>query len=395
MNKNVKVSVLIPSFNSQDYIEQCVTSVINQTLEDIEIICIDADSEDNTLAILEELSDSDERIRIIKSDKRSYGHQMNLGFSAAAGKYISIVESDDFIDKEMLENLFNLAEKYDSDITKATFYHYYDDDPEPIMKINNAKRLLEDVESTFVIEEHPDFLGGHPSIWSGIYKTSFIRNNNILFLEEPGAAWVDNPFFHETALLAERILYRHVPYYFYRETNMNSSSNNLPDITIPIKRMIECLEVIEKCNCQDVEVIKVIYKRAFGYLSGVFRRDSTGQYTDLLLPYIQEMLLMMDEDIVLQLNRKMQTDYYKYSSPLHMLDKSNSQITISRDDLNLMIKENDYLYSVIEKDAIENSKLKKKNRKLRKKLKVIKNSKSYKLGSFFAKPIRKLKRLFK
>ena len=60
-----------------------------------------------------------------------------------------------------------------------------------------------------------------------------------------------------------------------------------------------------------------------------------------------------------------------------------------------MIKENDYLYSVIEKDAIENSKLKKKNRKLRKKLKVIKNSKSYKLGSFFAKPIRKLKRLFK
>ena len=74
---NPIVSVLIPSLNNEDYIAECINSVINQTLDNIEIICIDAGSTDNTLEIIKSFAKMDSRIKIIKSDKRSYGYQMN------------------------------------------------------------------------------------------------------------------------------------------------------------------------------------------------------------------------------------------------------------------------------------------------------------------------------
>ena len=101
------ISVLIPSLNSQDYIKQCVESVIGQTLEDIEILCIDAGSDDKTLEILNQLAAEDSRITIFNSDKRSYGYQMNIGLDNSNGEYIAIVESDDFIEKNMLADLYD------------------------------------------------------------------------------------------------------------------------------------------------------------------------------------------------------------------------------------------------------------------------------------------------
>ncbi|ELZ6270419.1 glycosyltransferase family 2 protein, partial [Campylobacter coli] len=97
MTNNPKVSVVVPSLNSIKYIHECIDSILNQTLKDIEIICVDAGSTDGTLEVLREYEKNDERLKVIVSDKKSYGYQINLGIKEAKGEYLGIVESDDCI----------------------------------------------------------------------------------------------------------------------------------------------------------------------------------------------------------------------------------------------------------------------------------------------------------
>ena len=88
------ISVLMPSLNVGPYIRACIESVVNQTLENIEILCIDAGSTDGTLEVLREYEQADPRVQVIVSDVKSYGYQMNLGLRAARGQYIGIVETE-------------------------------------------------------------------------------------------------------------------------------------------------------------------------------------------------------------------------------------------------------------------------------------------------------------
>lgn len=377
MSNQPLISVLIPCLNSKDYIRQCVESVSGQTLNDLEIICIDAGSNDDTVDILNQLESKDSRIKVLNSDKRSYGYQMNMGFDNASGEYIAIVESDDYVDKDMFQYLYDLAKDYDADIAKTTFYHEFGDN----LVIDDYKKQLKDVENSFKLVDQPRFIHGHPSIWAGIYKSSFLKTNNIRFMEEDGAAWVDNPFFYETAILANNIVYRHLPFYYYRETNQDSSSNSLTDFTIPIKRMMDNLDIVDKYNCSDESVLKYVYLRAFAYIDNIKRRDGYEKYFDEIMPLIREMLLRLDENIVLnQLVKKHIDTYYRLLSPVNVMKERD---TISQNDLNLIKKENEYLYSQIENYKTQLSNSKKENEKLKKELRSIKDSKAYKLGSIF------------
>ena len=121
---NLKVSVIMPSLNVVNYIDECIQSVISQTLTDLEIICVDAGSTDGTFEKLLKYSNEDERIKVVKSDKKSYGYQVNLGFSMAKGEYLAIVETDDYIKKDMYENLYIIAKSNDLDYVKADFARF-------------------------------------------------------------------------------------------------------------------------------------------------------------------------------------------------------------------------------------------------------------------------------
>ena len=214
MTDNIKISVIMPSLNVEDYIEQCISSVIKQTLNEIEIICVDAGSTDNTLNILKKYAEKDSRIRIIHSDKKSYGYQVNLGISKAKGEYISIIETDDFIELDMFQSLYNISNNGKIDIVKGTFYHYNDyNEKYVISNIDNDKINLPTLKK-FTLKQQPLFIDGHPSIWAGIYRRQFLIDNEIKFMEVNGGGWVDNPFFFETAITAKSIIYTHEPYYY-------------------------------------------------------------------------------------------------------------------------------------------------------------------------------------
>ena len=92
---NVKVSVILPSLNVARYIRECMDSVLSQSLQELEIICVDAESVDGTRELLNEYAGKDSRITVLNSNVKSYGKQVNIGLEYASGEYIAILETDD------------------------------------------------------------------------------------------------------------------------------------------------------------------------------------------------------------------------------------------------------------------------------------------------------------
>ena len=312
----------MPSLNVEDYIEECLLSVLNQTLADIEVICVDAGSTDNTLNIIEKLQKEDNRIRIINSDKKSYGHQVNMGLRESKGKYIGIVETDDYIDEKMFEKLYSHSRNDTVDIVKANFYHLNDYDEDNIEM--NKDLTKHDIPSgkVFTLNDEPIFLDGHPSIWAGIYLKEFLDKNNITFLEVSKGGWVDNPFLFETALKAEKIIYIDEALYYYRITNPNSSTNDFDDNTLPMKRIMDIYDVMRENDVRDREIIKVFYLRLFRYIEIILSHNANDinalDYDTC--SHIQNALKLVDEDIVQEdLNRNFKVLYYKFRSPLLLL----------------------------------------------------------------------------
>ena len=112
----MKLSVLVPIYNVEQYLPQCLDSLCAQTLKSLEIICINDGSTDASGAILDEYSKNNPNIIVINKKNSGYGDSMNCGLRKAVGEYIGIVESDDFIDPDAFEKLYSLAKKTDADI---------------------------------------------------------------------------------------------------------------------------------------------------------------------------------------------------------------------------------------------------------------------------------------
>ena len=118
-----KVSVIVPIYNSEKYLEQCLSSIIGQTLKDIEIICVNDGSRDSSGEILERYSKRDSRIKVITRENSGYGKSMNVGIENAEGEYIGIVESDDYIERGMFKALYRVAKRRKADIEKPMIIH--------------------------------------------------------------------------------------------------------------------------------------------------------------------------------------------------------------------------------------------------------------------------------
>ena len=218
-----KVSLVIPCYNVEKYVEQCVRSAMGQTLHDIEIICVNDGSTDSTPDILHALAAEDERIRVIDKPNSGYGNSMNVGFDAARGKYIGILESDDFIDPDMLAVHYDVAERADVEVVKSNFYFYWSIPQErnkhcDLLEIDECNRVLCPYD-----EPHIFFV--KPSIWSAIYRADFIRGHNIRFNETPGASFQDASFNFQVWLNAQRVWFLHEAYLHYRQDNEQSSVN--------------------------------------------------------------------------------------------------------------------------------------------------------------------------
>ena len=223
MNNNTpKVSIVVPSLNSISYIRECIDSILNQTLKEIEILCIDAHSSDGTLEILKDYEKKDKRLRVILSDKKSYGYQMNLGIKEAKGEYLGIVESDDYIKKNMYERLYEVAKKNDCEVVKSDFEIFKHDEKEYVHVARNSCANLYDRKVNFRTN-FEIFIDSDGINQIGIYRLDLFRINQIKLNETPGASYQDNGLWFQIFAFAKTIYFINEAFYMLRRDNPNSS----------------------------------------------------------------------------------------------------------------------------------------------------------------------------
>lgn len=228
-----KVSVIVPIYKVQNYLVQCIDSILNQTLKEIEVLLIDEGDIDECRAIIDMYEfgpKKDPRVRTLHENNGGYGASCNKGFDMAQGEYISIIESDDFIPSNMFEDLYNCAKNLDADVVKVPYFEYYDktkNNPEIIEPCFWQKLMAEVPENKLLnVKDYPIFMGIHPSIWAALYKASYLKEKNIRCIEARGAGYVDNHFRTVTFSLTDKLVWLNKPYNYYRLTNENSSWAN-------------------------------------------------------------------------------------------------------------------------------------------------------------------------
>lgn len=192
-----KVSILIPVYNQENYLEKCMETVRRQTLPDIEIICVNDGSTDRSLAMLKECAAQDARIVLLDGPNGGYGKAMNRALDAAGGEYIGIVEPDDYVPLEMYEDLYKIASENDLDFVKADFYRFQTDPATGDMQLayNHLSPDKEDYGKIFNPSQDPKTLLYVMNTWSGIYRRDFLTKNHIRHNETPGASFQDTGFF--------------------------------------------------------------------------------------------------------------------------------------------------------------------------------------------------------
>lgn len=268
-----KISVVVPVYNVEKYLKECIDSIVNQNLKDIEIICVNDGSTDSSLDILNDYAKKDSRIIVINKSNSGYGHTMNMGLNAATGEYIGIIESDDFADTHMFEDLYKLAKEYDADIVKGDWYNYWSKNKfaRKNNRISSAKAL-----KLTNSKQDKSLLRINPSVWSAIYKKDFLNKYNIRFLETPGASYQDLAFSFKVFALAERVILTDKAYLYYRQDNMNSSVKSKTKVYCVCDEYEEIDKFLEEYPDLKFEFkVQEEINRYNGYVSSVLRIDDS------------------------------------------------------------------------------------------------------------------------
>lgn len=216
----VKVSIIVPFYNDEKYVSDCLESLRDQTMKELQIICVNDGSQDNSRNIVEEFSKYDERIEIVDKENGGLSSARNAGISRAKGKYLMFLDSDDYLDLDSIRYLYTVAESEDTDIVDfdaVSFFETREDEEKNrnyksfyVRKCNNNEvRLGEE----YFIEciQNNDF---KPPAWLHFMKTSFLRDNQITFYD--GILHEDNLFSMQSLLLASRVKYVNKKYYYRR-----------------------------------------------------------------------------------------------------------------------------------------------------------------------------------
>lgn len=216
------VSIVVTVHNSEKYLEECLDSACGQTYQNIEIICVDGGSRDRSPDILKRYRDKDKRIKIINDANTSYGHKLNIGFEAAEGKYVGILESDDKLCLDMVENLYGIASRYGTDVAGGNVSRMFNYKGQ---QVEYGVKTYQDTSyyGRLIEKEKEPIQYAHGAVFASLYKKSFLMEKNIKVNETPGASFQDQGLSFLTDILAERAYYIDLPVYRYRVDNPGSS----------------------------------------------------------------------------------------------------------------------------------------------------------------------------
>ena len=257
-----RISIVIPVYNTEQYLKECLDSLIRQTMRDIELICVNDGSTDGSRAILAEYAEKDERIRLIDQPNSGYGRAMNTGIDQAAGEYIGIVEPDDYVSLTMFEDLYSVAATDDLDLVKADYLRFVSNlkAETRTFKYTHLSDRQEDYRRVFKPRDEKGSFFFVMNTWSGIYRKDFLQKYAIRHNETPGASYQDNGFWFQTFLYAERAMILDIPCYRVRRDNPNSSIRD-PEKVMAMSREYDYIRGILEKDEKLWEEMKEVYWR--------------------------------------------------------------------------------------------------------------------------------------
>lgn len=234
----IKVSVIVPVYNVEEYLRQCLDSIISQTYSEIEVIVVNDKSPDDSQDIIDEYKSNDSRVvSIIHSKNKGLGGARNTGISAALGDFILFVDSDDWIVETTIEDLTNEITKYDSDIVKfgrIDTYPAYEKIWLPTFKKKVNTDGWGDMKDSVIADKF------NPICCTSIYRRDFLINNSIFFPEK--LLFEDFYFTFQTNVLAGKLSYLNKPLYHWRKERVGSITYTINERDVEVCNSLQLVD---------------------------------------------------------------------------------------------------------------------------------------------------------
>ncbi len=291
------ISIIVPIYNVENYLEDCLESIINQTYSNLEIILVDDGSKDNCGKICDIYAEKDKRIKVIHKENGGLSDARNYGIEAATGEYIMFVDSDDLMELTACEKLCNEIESKDADMVIGNYIYVNNDGTPwssevfPKSKYKNFKLSIKDYGDSFYVM--------NSAVWNKIYKLDFINKNNMRFVV--GIPGEDAPFTTLYFIKSKNVYYIDDVVYKYRQREDTSSISN-------------------NCTAKYFEGISVAYKLIYNNFKdnnelGFYRFFYAKSMTYIFYKFIDSNKLTNEERIEVLSNMRW---FYKLSKELNV-----------------------------------------------------------------------------
>lgn len=253
---NILISIIVPVFNVEAYIYKCISSLTSQLIKDIEIICINDCSTDNSLYILEKLAKKDSRIKIINNEKNlGVAKSRNIALEVAKGEYIGFVDGDDYVRQDFFYKLYRKAKENDSDIVKGSC---------KMVMPNGELREHWYNRSPIVAKKKKKFLPAHYShgFWLSIYKRKLFEENELNFPDLTNGE--DVVFLMKALTFAEKFDYvENTFYYYYQRPDSASYMYKAENVEAVAEHFIHQIEFLNSLNLEKKYYVDYIRERIF------------------------------------------------------------------------------------------------------------------------------------
>jgi CDP-glycerol glycerophosphotransferase len=409
-SENPLVSVIMPVYNTEEYLRECLDSLCNQTLEDIEIICIDDASTDGSLDILNHYAEKDARIKVLRNlTNNGQSISRNKGLKIAIGEYVTFLDSDDYIERDAYEILYKFAHDYNHDLVVYDAIRFNDDGIKWKSVLHSKAGYDKSYPQTNVFQ-HEKLI--YDTSISKFLRNDFIQENNFKFLEN--VLYEDLLFSMEVLCASEclgicpEVKYNWRVRYGYKKSVTQSVDDikNLKDRLTIIHKILELLNSNEK----NKKLLNIFYLKLaeIDILQFINELDScSDEYMDIMYKEVKPFVLNFPIEVFDKLDGIVKVKYLLFlndqwadlidliksednlKTEIKQLKSKNRDLrkTIKKKNLKLKKKTNiNYLISI-------NQDLKKKNRALKKEIKTIKTTKGwlkYKINNIYVRIFKKI-----
>lgn len=264
MEQNPKISIIIPAYNVEKYISQCLDSLVNQTYKNIEIIVINDGSNDRTLSIIQNYAKEDKRICVINQNNQGLSESRNNGFKIVSGEYVMFADSDDWVETDMCESCLSEMQKENADLVLFSYIREYENKSILKSQFDSKRIVFENDDVKYKLQRrifgpyegnelsHPEKLDSLSTAWGKMYKYDCIKNHFFKSFKEIAATCEDVFFNIEIMPNINKAIFIDKHLYHYRKFNSNSLTKSVePDLFEKWEKAYYLLKDIIKNNEYD------------------------------------------------------------------------------------------------------------------------------------------------